>query len=414
MKRRTLILPILALLLIFTLAACGGNKDTQATTAPAANTSETTADSGSSAADNAKATPAPPTAAPAATDTPIPATNTPEPTATPEPEEEMTGEFARIEDVVDSYHAEGEFHYEVSATPADKEMDVSLNMTISSDWVKADNAYGSNVATVIKGFDMPQADSEDNTPQNMQMISVDDTTYLKVNDQWLSMPRDQSNEESMSMNIDDFITSMDELEKVGTETINGIKTIHYRYKNAVEFEGILADILAQQAGEEAGQYEPVSVKTSGDIWIAKKGKYAVKAETNMDGEFKNKESGKVVHIKARNAMEISNINGDITIEPPADAPKPGQVSVPGFEPGTFPIPEQTTVEGSFGGMTNLTSQLSPDEINAFYDKELPKLGWTKQGGGLMPTWTKGDDSFVLMVTPNDDGSANIVIMTNPQ
>ena len=64
-------------------------------------------------------------------------------------------------------------------------------------------------------------------------------------------------------------------------------------------------------------------------------------------------------------------------------------------------------------MTNLISQLSVDEINAFYDEELPKLGWTKEGD-MMPTWSKDGKSFILMVTSNDDNTTSILIMANPE
>ena len=88
------------------------------------------------------------------------------------------------------------------------------------------------------------------------------------------------------------------------------------------------------------------------------------------------------------------------------------VDVPGFEPGTFPIPEETEIEGAFGGMTSLVSKLSAEEVNAFYDEKLTELGWTKADGPL-PTWSKGEYQFTLMITPNNDGTTNILIMTNP-
>ncbi len=419
MKRKPLLFTILALLLVFSLAACGGGKDTEATTAPAANgATSAPADSGAAAA----STPAPvATDTPEPTNTPAPPTNTPEPTDTPEPQEEMTSEFARIEDVVNSYHSKGELSYAVVITPDNGEDPLNITMTFDSDWVKADNPYGNNNATTISGFDLFQADNEEEgTPQDFQLISVDDTTYMKINDQWITAPRDQMGEdESMTFNIDDFVSSMDELKRVGKEKVNGINAIHYQYKDSSMFENALNGVLESQLkdNEDISQFEAVDTKTSGDIWIARKGNYPVKAEITMEATFKAKDADngapKQVHIKGRTMVEITDINGDITIEPPAKAPQPGEVSLPGFEPGAFPIPEQTTIEGSFGGMTNLTSQLSADEINAFYDEELPKLGWTKQGD-MMSSWTKGDDSFILMVTPNDDNTTAIVIMANPQ
>jgi len=414
MNRKTLILTLFALLLVFSLAACGGDKGAEPTQAPVDTTSDTQS-TNTDTGDNAAATPVPPTPTPEPTDTPVPPTPTPEPTDTPEPAEEMTSEFARIEDVVDSYHSVGEFVYEVTTTPADETESGNINLTVASDWVKADNVYGYNIATTLSGFDLSQAEGGEDVPQEMQMISVGDTTYIKFGDQWMAMPRSEMGEDdTMSINIDDFISDMDEVEKVGKETINGIKTIHYRYKDTTSFENILNDILASQLGEEEDltKFKAVDTQTSGDIWIAEKDKYAVKVVINMETTFEGDD--KTVHIKGLSRMEISDVNGDITVEPPADAPQPGDANVPGFEPGTFPMPEQTTVEGSFGGVTNLVSQLSVDEINAFFQEELTKLGWTNEGNEMMPTWTKDGQSFILMVSPNDDGTTSIVIMPNPE
>jgi len=418
MKRKTLLFTLLALLLVFTLAACGGDKETDATAAPgdsAAATTTTTNDNAAASKPEATATPVPPT------NTPVPPTDTPvPPTETPTPEEELSGDFVRIEDVVDSYRSKGEFDYQITTIPASEEETPKLHMTFTTDWVKADNPYGYNMASTIGGLNIPAEDGGEEIPSEMQMVSVDDTSYIKFNDQWITMPREQMGEdETMSFNIDEFVTSMDDLERVGKEKINGIKTIHYKYKNSAMFEGMLDGILESQLkeGEDATQFETVDAKTSGDVWIAQKGDYAVKVLIDMDTTFKTKgadgDTPKEIHITGHTLAEITEINGDITIEPPADAPKAGEVSTPGFAPGTFPVPEQTTVEGSFGGMTTLTSQLSVEEVTAFYDEELPKLGWSKEGD-MMPTWTKGDDSFMLMITPGEDNATTIIIMANPQ
>jgi hypothetical protein len=293
-------------------------------------------------------------------------------------------------------------------------------MTFTTDWAKADNPYGYNMASTIGGLNIPQEEDGKEIPSEMQMVAVDGTSYIKFNDQWITMPREQMGEdENMSFNIDEFVTSMDDLERVGKEKINGIKTIHYKYKNSDMFDGMLNGILESQLkeGEDATLFETVDANTSGDVWIAQKGDYAVKVLIDMETTFKTKgadgDTPKEIHIKGHTLAEITEINGDITIEPPADAPKAGEVSFPGFEPGTFPIPEQTTVEGSFGGMTTLTSQLSAEEITAFYEEALPKLGWSKEGD-MMPTWTKGDDSFMLIITPGEDNATTIMIMANPQ
>jgi hypothetical protein len=71
------------------------------------------------------------------------------------------------------------------------------------------------------------------------------------------------------------------------------------------------------------------------------------------------------------------------------------------------------MQGGFGGIYMLESALSEEEVNAFYDEALPALGWTKEEG-FMPTWSKGDISFTLMITPGDTGGTSIMIMTKEE
>ncbi len=414
MKRKSLFLILLALLLVFTLAACGGgDKATEtAEKAPAA-TTEMATQAPATQPEATKAEEAQPTAAPEKEATSAPQE---EPTATPE--EKPISEVNRIEDVVNSYHSEGEFTYQVTVTPADDSEDISVDMTFESDWVKADNTYGYNMATTVSGLGMPTSnDNNDTANATYQLISIDDTTYIKMGDQWISAPRDQAGDESQtfSINIDEFASNLEDLDKVGTETVNGIKATHYTYKDESVYDSMLGDILSslKKENENIDDYDKGNVVTQSDIWIANDGKYPVKAETTVEATFKSKVSDKQISVKAHTLVEISNINGDITIEPPADAPKPGEVSVPGFEPGTFPIPDQTTVDGSMAGMTTMTSQLSVDEVTAFYDEQLTSMGWTKTEG-IMPTWTKDGNSFTLMITPGDNNTTSIVILPAQQ
>lgn len=254
------------------------------------------------------------------------------------------------------------------------------------------------------------------------MISVDDTAYVKMGDQWMSMPRDQADtQDNMSISLDDLVQDMNELKRVGKEKVNGVNTIHYQYKDFSFFKSTVNDILLQELQDktDVAQYKLADAKNKGDIWIAKKGGYVVKVDLSFDATFKKSSDATdakapdKIHIQMTNVTDVSNVNGDITIELPADAPKSGEVTIPGFEPGTFPLPEQTTVDGAFGGMTSLSSKLSPDEINAFFDKELAKMGWAKTEG-VMPSWSKDGNSFVLMVTPGDNGATSITILPNQQ
>ncbi len=411
MKKITFVLVASLLLIGLLLSGCGSSQkeEAQPTEAPAQQAQQTEAPA-------ATPTPVPPTP------TPVPPTPTPvPPTPTPELTEELSGSFTPIEEAVDAFRSKGSISYDISGLPDETDQQgMKIDMTFTNDWVKSDNPYGFNMKTTIEGLNTG-TESED-VPSSMEMVYYDDTVYLKLGDQWMTMPRDESDDASaMTIDPEDFISGMEDLKKVGTETVNGVKTVHYSFSNVENFTSMLNNIMQEVLKDKqdvtmtAGQS---SIK--GDLWVAKDGNYPVKMDVDSAVTFDvtaADESGKkedmTISIKMKIYNESYDINGDVTVEPPEEAPQPGQVNIPGFEPGAFPIPEQTTVEGSFGNMTSLTSQLSPEEVNAFYDEALPKLGWTKQAGPA-PSWSKGEDSFILMVTPGDNNTTSILIMTGAQ
>ena len=421
MKRKILIVTLIALLLAITLAACGGN-DKADTDKPATQTSsQTKADDQSAAKSDEKAPEPTNTPEPAPTATPEP-TAAPEPTATPESEddeEELASDFANITDVVDSYRSEGEMLYDVSVTPANDEKETHLQMTFSTAWVKADNAAGYNSESIIEGLSLAGGgeDTED-IPDSMQVINIDDVTYINFGGDWMTMPRDAAGDDmAIDMGIDQFIAKKDELKRVGTEKINGIKAIHYQYKDSSAFNVMLNDILEDQLDESQSreQFEAKGTKTSGDIWIAKKGNYPVKVEIHMETTFKSKVDDTEIRITGITRNEITEVNSDVTIEAPDEAPKADDVNMPGFAPGEFPVPEKTTVASMFPGMSNMTSELSIDEVTAFFDTELTKLGWSREGDSNMAIWSKGDQSFTLMITPGEtEGTTSVLVMTNQE
>ncbi len=416
MKPSRLLLHLSILLLIVFLAACGGKKES--TSAPAG---EGNAPQQPPAA-AAQPTPVPPTATP----TPVPPTPTPvPPTPTPEPQEELSGELSKIEEVVDSYRSKGEITYRVSGLPDTTNENVEVTMTFESAWTKADNPYGFDMVSRIQGLnaDIQNQDNAQEIPSEMEIRMVGDTAYMRFGDKkdWMVMPRENAGgTETFNFTASDFLSGLEQMRKVGTETVNGIKTIHYTFEELKNYNTFLEDTIQSLAKEgESFDIKSIQGQVSGDLWVAKDGGYPVKFVTTMHIEAQiavsvnGEEKTVPVVLDSKMSSEVYDVNADITIEAPAEAPQQGQVNVPGFEPGTFPIPDQTTLQGAFGGMITLISQLSPEDINAFYDQTLSKLGWSKQDGP-MPVWSKGDLSFTLLVVPNDDGSTSITILSGGQ
>ncbi|HID35134.1 MAG TPA: hypothetical protein EYP25_11330 [Anaerolineae bacterium] len=401
MKHNRVLILLTALLLVFALAACGGGEK-ESTSAPARDTAGVTSTPAQEAAATMPPTPTPEPPTP----TPEP-TNTPTPEPTPEPIEELSGSFQEIEDVVDSYRSKSEVHYIISGIP-DSE-DINVTMEYVTEWTKADNPAGFNMAMrmTMSGLDNMEGDE-------VQIVMIDDTAYVKFDNKWVSMARDEMDAPS-ALEVEDVLQGLVNPQRVGMEKVNGIETIHYSFSDITNYDFLLQGFLQENLKDEYISMRPKQAKSQGDIWVAKDGGYLVKMDVRTYAELEFIVDGEELSpaiLDFRMYNEVTKVNSDIRIEPPEGAPKPGEVDVPGFDPGTFPIPEETRIEGSVAGMTSLVSQLGADEVSKFYDETLAALGWTKQEG-FMPTWTKDGYSFNILINPNEDGTTSIIIMTNP-
>jgi hypothetical protein len=393
-KSILLIITILSLALV--LAACGSDEVEQP------------ADTGGEQVAAATDTPVPEptdTPVPEPTDTPVPEptdTPEPEPTDTPEPEQELDlSNLIKPEELFDSFRSRGEFSVSIQYGSGESE---EQNMVFEMDWVNVDNEYGGDLSMVMSGFNQ----LEEEAPDSMAIYAVDENMYMDLGGEWITSPRDPSELDSMStifQSPEDLADELEDYDRIGKETVNGIETIHYKYKGVSLFDDFFsdADLDIQDSVSTLG----------GDIWVAEDGGWVVKMSYEMTGEDIPDDGSGQGPIDLANlawVFEIYEIDTLDSIELPDNAPAAGDVGVPGFEPGEFPIPDDTTVQGGFGGIFMLESALSEEEVNAFYDDALVKLGWNKEDG-FMPTWSRDGTSFTLMVTPSDAGGTSIMIMS---
>ena len=421
MKNKKPLLLLLSLTLALLLAACGGGEKAPEATTPPQETQPTAVEQGQEATQpeqQATPTPEPPAATPEqATEEPAP-TEAP-PTPTMSAEESLPIEFKPINEVVDSYRSRGAIVYKIEGGPEGSELDnLDVEMEFEEAWVKADNPFGYNRSMTIRGNSLMGAGGEEDNDalSELQLIELDDTAYINLGGQWISTSRDEGSSPPNVVNVEDFISNVEDLKKVGTENVNGVKAVHYQFDQFQAFDEVLQDLL--QSDPKLGEVKTTvkSSKTQGDLWIAEDVGYPVKFESKLeiviDGTVTSDSGSEsfTATITMEASTEYYDINADITIEPPEGAPQPGQVDVPGFEPGTFPLPDKTKVVSSFGGIITLESELTPDEVTSFFDEALSNMGWTKAEGPL-PSWSKGDNSFNLIITPGDNGGASIVIMS---
>ncbi len=249
--------------------------------------------------------------------------------------------------------------------------------------------------------------------EKMVIISVGENTAMQMmGEQWAVSARDVDQAspsfEMFSGLPGEMGDTLRDAKKIGDETLNGIKTTHYRIEDKTIFEAMLGTMMDESEGK--------LVQLGYDIWVAKEGGFAVKYQFTIeveDAKVMDDSGQEVVAPKMlmSSSYELTEINTPITIEWPADAPEPGQIDMPGFDPGQFPIPPQSKVEASMFGITNLTSTLSPDEVIAFYTETMEGMGWTVEGMGGFYNWSKGELTLSMVIGPDEEaGGTRITLM----
>jgi hypothetical protein len=134
-------------------------------------------------------------------------------------------------------------------------------------------------------------------------------------------------------------------EEAGQETVNGIETNHYTFD--------------ERALGQAGLNE-----SSGELWVAKEGGYLLRYHLTTEGEENYFGEGIVGTFTWD--YELSEVNQVPTIQLPENCPA-GMVDAP-MLPDAFNITNMP-------GLLKYETATSVAEARAFYEHELPKLGW---------------------------------------
>ncbi len=383
------------LIVALAVAGCGGDKEADSpapTDAPAA-AAPTTAPAQDAPADPT-ATSAPAAAAPAPTD--VPAIEMP-----------TQGEMLPPGKVLKSFRAHSESIF--STTYADGTVDEQKS-NFESAFVQTDGPFGFDES--FEMVDIGGTGDSGEEPQDMTIISVGENTAMRMMGQpWAVTVRDPE-QASPSFEVfsglpGEMADAIRDAKKIGDETVNGVETTHYRIEDKSAFEAMLGTMMDESEGKLA--------QLGYDVWVAKDGEFAVKYQFVIEVEdalVTDADGQEVVAPKMLMSMtyELSDVNAPITIEWPAEAPEPGQIDVPGFELGQFPMPPETQVETSMFGITSMTSSLSPDEAIAFYTEALEGMGWTMEGMGGFYNWSKGDLSMSMVIGPGDSGSGSQITL----
>ncbi|HIC89038.1 MAG TPA: hypothetical protein EYP04_06515 [Anaerolineae bacterium] len=386
---RRAITPLVLLMFIITIAACGGKKKPTPTPSPTPVPKVTT-----------RVTPA--------TATPVPATATSTvtaklPTATVEAVP-TTAEEPALSEAVQALNNLKSYRVRTTMEEQTTYPDESTKGSLTEVLAEVINRAGAQpdqhlVITGSLGTD------EEN---RLEVYEVGDQSWIKLEEQWMQMPRDQ--EQGLSpaalpwLDPTTFLGGLKHLERVRPdEEVNGIKAEHYRFDEA--------DFLAwlKREAEKAGQEEAPSSDMKalhGDLWIATDSGYVVKYVLEGDIEdTETDEAGEEIPVQrhVRLTYEVSDVNKSFTIEPPTSS----AASIKGFAEGEFPMPEDVTVEMMSPEFAAMSTAMATEDVAKFYDEALLPLGWTKNeeesmSSGNMSALVYTKDNLQLSVTISPD------------
>jgi hypothetical protein len=239
---------------------------------------------------------------------------------------------------------------------------------------------------------------EGDNSTSVDTVQLGTTQYIDFGEGWMTSQVSQEEADSFSdsglVSFYDVSPSLpqDAYAELGSETISGIPTKHYR-----------VDLLPEEAAVIAIGVSDITT-IQAEVWLADAPnlpRIVMRFILNLDG--------KVDTSPAKFSMleETFDVNQAFTIAVPEDALSNG---LPEDVPAYDNPQELTTMEGF------ISYYVGPDvaAVLAFYDTQLPIKGWEKlEQTDLDPmkmvTYSKDDKILTLTLTPREEGGTDVLI-----
>lgn len=395
-QKRLVLLPVMIMLLL--LAACGG--DTQEPTAtPVPPT----------------ATPVPPTATPEPTDTPAPTPTSAEaPTAEEEPEEEP--QSTTIEGLTEN----------AFALPGVESYRSRTTISVSGPAFEAEGEDAEeSMAALMQGFEIEGEHTQNPTAHHVtvrmggevfaETIQIEDKAWAKsafMGDTWTETEASDTDELTSGFagdlgevfSVSELEEFLGKLERVGTEEVNGIQTVHYSADKEV-----MRGIIDESDPDALAEFENADLVQM-DFYITKEG-VLVKWEMHIEGTGLNEENPEASGTMTFTS-ELYDFNADITIEPPET---PSASETMGFD---LPMPEGASQSFSIQGMTTLeVPDATIQELVEFYVQGMTGIGFQHDEENSFTsaefatlTFTQNDTEVTIAISPGDSPDAPLQVI----
>jgi hypothetical protein len=210
---------------------------------------------------------------------------------------------------------------------------------------------------------------DDGSSDAFSMIWVDGILYMGSGDDWMAVASDDEMDDPWAMPPDRYISSSSE--RVGTETIHGMRTIHYRERSP--------DVSLMGLGQIA----------QADYWISEEHDIVVRSIIVWNSKD---DDGNTMTYEMQ--WDVTEINQPITIVAPEGVAKPGL-------PEDIPFIAEAYEIQSVTGYTTFEVDVDALEVMDYYLEALSDFGWSmEEDFGVMFIFSKDGRGLTLMI---DDG-----------
>lgn len=264
-------------------------------------------------------------------------------------------------------------------------------------WQRADGPAGFDAAFTLTNVSGDRR-------QEMGMVAVGDAAAIQSDGAWSTIARDAMppyGDPDRLLTLP-FITRVNRGEDLGKESLAGVEVTHYRLSDPATFASAIEDIAPMAEGTVK------SVLLEG--WVADAG-YVVKylLQANLaDAEIMDESGNRLqVQQEVSASYSLSDLDGVPAIEWPADAQPPNTISVPGFVPNTFPLPNAAKVTPRLGTL-EIRSTESDSDVAAFYRARLSELDWTFEGELGFYSALKDGQRISLTILPDEVSGETVV------
>jgi len=231
----------------------------------------------------------------------------------------------------------------------------------------------------------------DSDESNLEIIQIGETAWYCSAGECSQFQGDTNSMISsfglLAFDSDKFIKGR-EVQHVGEETVNGVRTRHY----------IVTITTAEAAMLSQGEITDVHA----DVWIADESDLpAIVVRYVQTWKEKRGE----VNGTAEYSFETYDVNQPITISPPE-----GAVSMPEDIPAYPQAKDLFLTEG----LATFSTSDDVATVVSFYRTEMEAKGWSptddqESEGSFMISWKKDDRTASVIIGPEDDGGTSVTL-----